>query len=99
MIRCLQASTEAERKERRRGHVYGKESDPEHLLSNADLPGMVYGWGVGMYVSAPSMIRGRDHAEAIYAREPVNGCRAFHWDRHSRIGRKGRQRSGLGLYR
>ena len=26
---------------------------PEHLLSNADLPGMEYGWGVGMYVSAP----------------------------------------------
>lgn len=24
-----------------------------HVLSNADLPGMEYGWGVGMYVSAP----------------------------------------------
>ena len=35
--------------ERRRGHVYGKEN---HNVSNADLPGMYYGWGVGMYVSA-----------------------------------------------
>ena len=39
--------------ERRRGHVYGTENtDPEYLLSNADLPGMRYGWDVGMYVSA-----------------------------------------------
>ena len=67
------------RKERRRGHVYGKERTvPEHLLSNADLPGMEYGWGVGMYVSAPSMIREGDHAEAITARELTDGCRVFH---------------------
>ena len=45
--------TEANETERRRGHVYGKEgTHPEHLLSNADLPGMVHGWGVGLYVSA-----------------------------------------------
>ena len=78
MIRSLQASAEAEWEERRRGHVCGKESDPEHLLSNADLPGTVYGRGVGMHVSAPSLIRERDHTEAIPAREPGNGCRAFH---------------------
>ena len=50
---CLQTFPEAVKEERRRGHVYGKERTvPERLLSNADLPGMVDGRGVGMYVSA-----------------------------------------------
>ena len=45
--------TEANESERRRGHVYGKE---HHYVSNADLPGMYYGLGVGTYVSALRMI-------------------------------------------
>ncbi len=53
MLIYLQAFPEAVKEERRRGHVYGKKRTvPEHLLSNADLPGMVNGWGVGMYVPA-----------------------------------------------
>ena len=57
MIISLQASDEAILKERRYGHVYGeKGTDSVRLLSNADLPGMVDGLGVGMYVSAPRLI-------------------------------------------
>ncbi len=45
-------------KERRREHVHEKEgTDPEYgMLSNAELPGMQNGWGVGMYVFTPVKI-------------------------------------------
>ncbi len=44
---------EVRSEKRRHGHVYRTRTNFEPLLSNADLPGMLYGWGVGMYVSAP----------------------------------------------
>ena len=57
MIICRQASAKegADQTERRRGYVYAeKRTDPEHHVSNADLPGMYNDWGVCIRMFAPA---------------------------------------------